>query len=470
MMDAGNICAISTPQGNGAIAVARVDGNDVFTLIDKIFQPDGTKKRTKELAPRKMHLGKILEGEQLLDEVLLVPFHAPHSYTGNHMVEISCHGSMYIQQKLLQLLINHGARTADPGEFTMRAFHNGKMDLAQAEGVADLIASTSRASHKLALQQMRGGFSSEIKNLREKLLHFISLIELELDFSEEDVEFADRTQLRELLNEIDSLITKLLNSFELGNAIKNGFPVAITGNTNVGKSTLLNRLLNEEKAIVTDIAGTTRDVIEDVINIQGIEFRFIDTAGIRDTREKIETIGIERTFDQIDKAQIVLLLVDATQSTETVVETIKKVEERIKGTRKKLLVLLNKVDQVATEDEVVETEKAIRKVTHQEDELLRISAKLGTNIDKLTSSLLNSVNYSPVDQNEIMVTNVRHYEALKHAYDALQRAREGMESGLSSDLFVMDVRQVIHYLGEITGEITTDEVLGNIFRNFCIGK
>ncbi|MGM0532327.1 MAG: tRNA uridine-5-carboxymethylaminomethyl(34) synthesis GTPase MnmE, partial [Bacteroidota bacterium] len=436
MMDAGNICAISTPQGNGAIAVARVDGNDVFTLIDKIFQPDGTKKRTKELAPRKMHLGKILEGEQLLDEVLLVPFHAPHSYTGNHMVEISCHGSMYIQQKLLQLLINHGARTAEPGEFTMRAFHNGKMDLAQAEGVADLIASTSRASHKLALQQMRGGFSSEIKNLREKLLHFISLIELELDFSEEDVEFADRTQLRELLNEIDSLITKLLNSFELGNAIKNGFPVAITGNTNVGKSTLLNRLLNEEKAIVTDIAGTTRDVIEDVINIQGIEFRFIDTAGIRDTREKIETIGIERTFDQIDKAQIVLLLVDATQSTETVVETIKKVEERIKGTRKKLLVLLNKVDQVSTEDEVVETEKAIRKVTHQGDELLRISAKLGTNIDKLTSSLLNSVNYSPVDQNEIMVTNVRHYEALKHAYDALQRAREGMESGLSSDLFV----------------------------------
>ncbi|MBS3770638.1 MAG: tRNA uridine-5-carboxymethylaminomethyl(34) synthesis GTPase MnmE [Bacteroidales bacterium] len=469
-MDAGNICAISTPQGNGAIAVVRVDGNEVFSLIDKIFQPRGSHKNTEELMPRKMHLGSIIEGEQVLDEVLLVPYHAPHSYTGNHMVEISCHGSMYIQQKLLQLLINHGARTANPGEFTMRAFHNGKMDLAQAEGVADLIASTSSASHKLAMQQMRGGFSSEIRNLREKLLNFISLIELELDFSEEDVEFADRTQLKELMEEIDSLISKLLNSFELGNAIKNGFPVAITGNTNVGKSTLLNRLLNEEKAIVTDIAGTTRDVIEDLINIQGIEFRFIDTAGIRDTREKIETIGIERTFDQIDKAQIVLLLVDATQPTETVVETIKKVEERIKGTSKKLMILLNKVDQVTTEDEVVDIEKAIRKVIHTEDELLRISAKQGTNIDKLTSKLLNSVNYSPLNQNEIMVTNVRHYEALKNAYDALQRAREGMESGLSSDLFVMDVRQVIHYLGEITGEITTDEVLGNIFKNFCVGK
>jgi tRNA modification GTPase len=470
MNDTDNICAISTPQGNGAIAVIRVDGNEVFPLMDEIFEPAWVKKPIKELASRKMHFGKIIEKEHVLDEVLVVPFHAPNSYTGNNMVEISCHGSRYIQQKILQLLINQGARTADPGEFTMRAFHNGKMDLAQAEGVADLIASTSAASHKLALQQMRGGFSSEIKNLREKLLNFISLIELELDFSDEDVEFADRSQLKELLEEIDRLISKLLNSFELGNAIKNGFPVAITGNTNVGKSTLLNRLLNEEKAIVTDIAGTTRDVIEDVINIQGIEFRFIDTAGIRDTREKIESLGIERTFSQIDKAHIVLLLVDATQPTETLTHTIQKVEERIKGTRKKLLVLLNKVDQVSTEDELVEIEKAIRKVIHTKDELLRISAKQGINIDKLTSTLLNSVNYSPLDQNEIMVTNVRHYEALKHAYDALQRAREGMESGLSSDLFVMDVRQVIHYLGEITGQITTDEVLGNIFQHFCIGK
>ncbi|MBS3808497.1 MAG: tRNA uridine-5-carboxymethylaminomethyl(34) synthesis GTPase MnmE, partial [Bacteroidales bacterium] len=278
-MNADTICAISTPRGSGAIAVVRVDGDGVFPIIDKIFQPAGQVKDAESLIPRKAHFGRIMEGNQTVDEVLVLPFHAPHSYTGNHMVEISCHGSHYIQQKILQLLIDHGAQAAEAGQFTMRAFHNGKMDLAQAEGVADLIASTSRASHKLAMQQMRGGFSAEISSLREKLLNFISLIELELDFSEEDVEFADRTQLRILLEEIDGLIHKLLDSFSLGNAIKNGFPVAIAGNTNVGKSTLLNRLLNEEKAIVTDIAGTTRDVIEDVINIRGVEFRFIDTAG-----------------------------------------------------------------------------------------------------------------------------------------------------------------------------------------------
>jgi tRNA modification GTPase len=386
------------------------------------------------------------------------------------MVEISCHGSHYIQQKILQLLIDHGASPAEAGQFTMRAFQNGKMDLAQAEGVADLIASTSQASHKLAMQQMRGGFSKEISQLREKLLSFISLIELELDFSEEDVEFADRTQLRELLEEVDGLIHKLLNSFTLGNAIKNGFPVAIAGNTNVGKSTLLNRLLNEEKAIVTDIAGTTRDVIEDVINIEGVEFRFIDTAGIRDTREKIEAMGIERTFDQIDKAHIILLLVDATQSAEAVQSTIEKVEQRTRDTGKKLLVLLNKIDQVRHEQDLQHTEQAIQEVLATDDELLRISAKDGTNIDRLISQLLESINYSSLQQNEIMVTNVRHYEALKRASEAMARAREGLDSGLSSDLFAMDVRQVLHYLGEITGEITTDEILGNIFANFCIGK
>jgi tRNA modification GTPase len=470
MIEADTICAISTPPGNGAIAVIRIDGNEAFSLVDKIFEPAGEKSSLTDLEARRMYFGRIQDEQEIIDEVLAVPFPAPHSYTGNNMVEISCHGSRYIQQRILQLLITRGARSANPGEFTMRAFHNGKMDLAQAEGVADLIASTSRASHKLAMQQMRGGFSSEIKTLREKLLNFISLIELELDFSDEDVEFADRSQLKDLLTDIDGLISKLLNSFELGNAIKNGFPVAIAGNTNVGKSTLLNRLLNEEKAIVTDIAGTTRDVIEDVINIQGIEFRFIDTAGIRDTKEKIESIGIERTFSQIDKAQIVLLLVDATQPDDEVAKTIQKVQERIEGTQKQLLVLLNKVDQVDSEEKLTKTEGAIRKVIKNQDKWLRISAKEGTNLDKLTSVLLNSVNYSPLDQNEIMVTNVRHFEALKNAYDALQRAREGIDSGLSSDLFVMDVRQVIHYLGEITGEITTDEVLGNIFQHFCIGK
>jgi len=469
-MESEPICAISTPSGSGAIAIIRVDGNDVFSLVNKIFKPMGTSDPVELLTPRKIYLGKVYDREQLVDEVLLVPFQAPHSYTGNNMVEISCHGSRYIQQKLLHLLIDQGVRMARAGEFTMRAFYNGKMDLAQAEGVADLVASSSSAAHKLALQQMRGGFSAEIQHLRDKLLNFISLIELELDFSEENVEFADRKQLKALITEIDELIGKLLNSFALGNAIKNGFPVAIAGNTNVGKSTLLNRLLNEEKAIVTEIAGTTRDVIEDVINIQGIEFRFTDTAGIRETGEKIESIGIEKTFKQIDKAQIILLLIDATQPTETVTNTIRKVEERISGTQKKLLVLLNKIDQVSSEDALVETERAIRQVITTGDQWLRISAREGTNLDKLTTILLNSVNYSPLDQHEIMVTNMRHYEALKHAYDNLRRAREGFESGLSSDLFVMDIRQVIHYLGEITGEITTDEVLGNIFKNFCIGK
>lgn len=469
-MNADTICALSTPRGSGAIAVIRVDGDEVFSIVDRLFQPAGKAKDTASLPPRKAHFGRVMEGKQTVDEVLVVPFHAPHSYTGNHMVEISCHGSHYIQQKILQLLIDHGAQAAEAGQFTMRAFHNGKMDLAQAEGVADLIASSSKSSHKLAMQQMRGGFSAEISSLREKLLNFISLIELELDFSEEDVEFADRTQLRELLEEIDGLIHKLLDSFTLGNAIKNGFPVAIAGNTNVGKSTLLNRLLNEEKAIVTDIAGTTRDVIEDVINIEGVEFRFIDTAGIRETKEKIEAMGIERTFAQIDKAHIVVLLVDATQPAGSVQSIIQKVEDRTKDTGKKLLVLLNKVDQVGDGQTLEQTEQAIRQVITSGDELLRISAKTGHNTDKLIELLLEAINYSALQQNEIMVTNVRHYEALKRASEAMARAREGLESGLSSDLFVMDVRQVLHYLGEITGEITTDEILGNIFANFCIGK
>ncbi len=464
------IVAISSPQGSGAIAVIRADGDDVFTVVNRLFLPAGQKGDVANLTPRKVHFGQIVDGEQTVDEVLVVAFHAPHSYTGNHMVEISCHGSRYIQQKILQLLIDRGGQAAQAGEFTMRAFQNGKMDLAQAEGVADLIASTSRASHKLAMQQMRGGFSAQISTLREKLLHFISLIELELDFSEEDVEFADRTQLKQLLEEVDGLIHKLLNSFTLGNAMKNGFPVAIAGNTNVGKSTLLNRLLNEEKAIVTDIAGTTRDVIEDVINIEGVEFRFIDTAGIRDTREKIEAMGIERTFNQIDKAHIILLLVDATQPHEAVRETIQKVEKRIRDTGKKLLVLLNKVDQVKDEQALEETEQAIGQELACDDQWLRISAKTGENIEGLISYLLDAVNYSALEQNEIMVTNVRHYEALKRASEAMDRARQGLDSGLSSDLFAMDVRQVLHYLGEITGEITTDEILGNIFANFCIGK
>ncbi|MFW6096182.1 MAG: tRNA uridine-5-carboxymethylaminomethyl(34) synthesis GTPase MnmE [Bacteroidota bacterium] len=463
-------CAISSPQGNGAIAVIRINGDEAYDAADKIFYPAVNTRSLSELKPKQAYFGQVKEDEKIIDEVLLMIYQSPHSYTGDNMVEIFCHGSHFVQRKILQMLIDMGVRIAQPGEFTMRAFQNGKMDLAQAEGVADLIASNSEASHKLAMQQMRGGFSDEIKKLREKLLNFISLIELELDFSEEDVEFADRSQLKSLLEEINSLIEKLMNSFELGNAIKNGYPVAIAGNTNVGKSTLLNRLLNEEKAIVTDIAGTTRDVIEDVINIRGMEFRFIDTAGIRDTADKIESIGIERTFTKIDKAKIVLLVVDSTQDADYITQTIKKVEQRIQGKNINLIVLMNKVDQISSEEKLRNTENLIKEILKTDDEVLRISAKTGKNTEKLIETLLEKANFPKLQENDILVTNTRHYEALRRAHESLQRAREGMETGLPTDLLAMDVRDVIHYLGEITGDISTDEILGNIFENFCIGK
>ncbi|MFW6364567.1 MAG: tRNA uridine-5-carboxymethylaminomethyl(34) synthesis GTPase MnmE, partial [Bacteroidota bacterium] len=454
-------CAISSPQGNGAIAVIRINGDEAYDAADKIFYPAVNTRSLSELKPKQAYFGQVKEDEKIIDEVLLMIYQSPHSYTGDNMVEIFCHGSHFVQRKILQMLIDMGVRIAQPGEFTMRAFQNGKMDLAQAEGVADLIASNSEASHKLAMQQMRGGFSDEIKKLREKLLNFISLIELELDFSEEDVEFADRSQLKSLLEEINSLIEKLMNSFELGNAIKNGYPVAIAGNTNVGKSTLLNRLLNEEKAIVTDIAGTTRDVIEDVINIRGMEFRFIDTAGIRDTADKIESIGIERTFTKIDKAKIVLLVVDSTQDADYITQTIKKVEQRIQGKNINLIVLMNKVDQISSEEKLRNTENLIKEILKTDDEVLRISAKTGKNTEKLIETLLEKANFSKLQENDILVTNTRHYEALRRAHESLQRAREGMETGLPTDLLAMDVRDVIHYLGEITGDISTDEILGN---------
>ncbi|MFP4019383.1 MAG: tRNA uridine-5-carboxymethylaminomethyl(34) synthesis GTPase MnmE [Bacteroidales bacterium] len=463
-------CAISSPQGNGAIAVIRINGDEAYDAADKIFYPAVNTRSLSELKPKQAYFGQVKEDEKIIDEVLLMIYQSPHSYTGDNMVEIFCHGSHFVQRKILQMLIDMGVRIAQPGEFTMRAFQNGKMDLAQAEGVADLIASNSEASHKLAMQQMRGGFSDEIKKLREKLLNFISLIELELDFSEEDVEFADRSQFKSLLEEINSLIEKLMNSFELGNAIKNGYPVAIAGNTNVGKSTLLNRLLNEEKAIVTDIAGTTRDVIEDVINIRGMEFRFIDTAGIRDTADKIESIGIERTFTKIDKAKIVLLVVDSTQDADYITQTIKKVEQRIQGKNINLIVLMNKVDQISSEEKLRNTENLIKEILKTDDEVLRISAKTGKNTEKLIETLLEKANFSKLQENDILVTNTRHYEALRRAHESLQRAREGMETGLPTDLLAMDIRDVIHYLGEITGDISTDEILGNIFAHFCIGK
>ncbi|MCD4834388.1 MAG: tRNA uridine-5-carboxymethylaminomethyl(34) synthesis GTPase MnmE [Bacteroidales bacterium] len=457
------ICAISTPQGNGAIAVIRLSGNEALALCDKVFKSPNENKKLSDQLANTVHFGTIVDNDTIIDEVVVALFKRPYSYTGEDVVEISCHGSEYIQQQILQLFIKNGARIAKPGEFTMRAFLNGKMDLSQAEAVADLIASSSATSHKVAVQQIRGGFSSEIANLRDRLLNFISLLELELDFSEEDVEFADRKQLKDLLNNIQNLIQKLLKSFDLGNVIKNGVPVAIVGHTNVGKSTLLNRILNEEKAIVSDIAGTTRDVIEDVINIEGVSFRFIDTAGIRETTDIIESIGVERTYDRITKASIVLLLVDATEGQDEMIKTIKTVNDKIGDSDKKLIVVLNKIDKASTELD-------IQNLLNKQDVVMKISAKTGENIDQLLNELLSVVNINALNQNEVIITNARHYEALKKASEALQRAIDGLNSGITGDFLAQDIRETLHYLGEITGEITTDEVLGNIFKNFCIGK
>ena len=463
------ICAISTPQGNGAIAVIRLSGDESIALTDRVFQSASDKKLIDQ-QPNTLHFGVLKEGDNIIDEVVVSLFKAPRSYTGEDVVEISCHGSVYIQQQILQLLIRKGARLAKPGEFTLRAFVNGKMDLSQAEAVADLIASSSATSHKVAIQQMRGGFSSEIANLRDRLLHFISLLELELDFSEEDVEFADRGQLNELLNNIQHLIQKLLKSFDLGNVIKNGVPVAIVGHTNVGKSTLLNKILNEEKAIVSEIAGTTRDVIEDVINIEGVTFRFIDTAGIRETTDTIETLGIERTYDRIAKSSIVLLLVDATEKVADIAQAVKKVKEKIGATDKKLIVIVNKIDRLNDSTIEQEINQSLNNLLDEHDVHIKISAKTGENIEKLIEELLSVVNLAALNQNEVIVTNARHYEALEKASVALQRAIDGLDTGITGDFLAMDIREVLHYLGEITGEITTDEVLGNIFKNFCIGK
>ena len=456
------ICAISTAQGNGAIAVIRLSGNESIVLCDKVFKSPNN-KRLIDQGANTLHFGTIVDGDKIIDEVVVSIFKNPKSYTGEDIVEISCHGSLYIQQQILQLLARTGARLAKPGEFTLRAFINGKMDLSQAEAVADLIASTSSAAHKVAIQQMRGGFSSEIANLRDRLLHFISLLELELDFSEEDVEFADRTQLNNLLTNIKLLIDKLIKSFDLGNVIKNGVPVAIVGHTNVGKSTLLNKILNEEKAIVSDIAGTTRDVIEDVINIDGVAFRFIDTAGIRDTTDTIEKIGIERTYERISKASIVLFLVDATESTEEIEKAIIKVKDKLGTSDKKLIVVINKVD-------ISNHNIQLQHLLRNDDAIIKISAKTGENIDELVKELLSVVNLTSLDQNDVIVTNARHFEALESASIALQRSINGVDTGISGDFLAQDIRETLHYLGEITGEITTDEVLGNIFKNFCIGK
>lgn len=458
------ICAIATPAGNGAIAVIRLNGPDALRIAEKIFSGSVKEKKFKQLQGNTIHHGYIKDNGRVIDEVLLALFRTPRSYTGEDMVEISCHGSLYIQQSILQLLIRNGARMARPGEFTQRAFLNGKMDLSQAEAVADLIASSSEAAHRVAIHQIRGGFSEEIGNLRKQLLKFISLIELELDFSEEDVEFADRSALKGLLSGIHEEIGILMQSFGTGNVLKDGIPVVIAGLPNAGKSTLLNVFLHEERAIVSEIPGTTRDTVEDQIHIEGYLFRFIDTAGLRHTEDKIEMIGIRKTYEKLKQASIVLLITDAA---EPVDEMISQVQALRLDNKQKIILLLNKMDKT---DIPAVVEKARAVARQLGIEVIGISAKQGIHIDQVKRALVHSVQQEIQPEAGVVVTNARHYDALQRAYAASGRALAGLDTGLPGDLLAQDIREIMHYLGEITGEITTDEILGNIFANFCIGK
>ena len=460
------ICAIATAQG-GALGLIRVSGAKAIQLTDKIFKPANPKQKLTQRAPYSLTFGHIYDKEEIIDEVLVSIFHAPHSYTGEDSVEITCHGSPYILQKTLQLLIDNGGRMAEPGEYTQRAFLNGKMDLSQAEAVADLIASSSRAAHRVAMSQMRGGFSKELQRLQQQLLEFASLVELELDFSEEDVEFADREQLTLLANEIEEVIAHLAHSFKVGNALKNGVPVAIIGETNAGKSTLLNQLLKEDKAIVSDIHGTTRDAIEDTTIIEGQTFRFIDTAGIRETTDQIESLGIERPFEKMTQAEIVLWVIDATQAIQQIDQLAPQITPKIKD--KPLLLLINKADLIE-EEELKTIKEELEKLPFEKSHLLFLSAKKGEGIKELEKQLIQSAQLPTISQNEVIVTNARHYEALKLALEAIHRVQQGLSAGISGDFLAQDIRECIHHLSDIAGEVTTDMVLGNIFKNFCIGK
>lgn len=457
------ICAISTAPGQGAIAVIRLSGPDAITIIEKLFRSPSRSKKLMEQQHNTFHFGSMVWNDKVIDEVIVSLFFAPHSYTGENVVELSCHGSVYIQQALLFAITSLGAKMATPGEYTMRAFMNGKMDLSQAEAVADLITSESEASHKMAMNQMRGGFSNEIAHLREQLITFSSLIELELDFSEEDVEFANRTALMQLIVQITEIITNLVKSFALGNVIKNGVPVAIVGRPNVGKSTLLNMLLREEKAIVSEIAGTTRDAIEDVITIEGVQFRFIDTAGIRKTTDTIESMGIDRTFAKIEQARIILLLTEIGQSADEISEQIEAIHPH-EG--QELIVVCNKID-------LYNEPESLRPALQNSlapTPVVFLSAKHHMHTDELISLLLETIHLTGHAQNDVIVSNVRHHEALTKALEAALRVSEGLDTGLTTDFIAMDIRAILYHLGEITGEISTDEILGSIFSKFCIGK
>ena len=467
MLNNDSIVALATASGAGAIAIIRISGQDAISIANAVFKSIKNKDLTTQKT-HTLHLGHIVDGAKTLDQVLVSVFKGPNSYTGENTVEISCHGSTYIQQQIIQLLLRNGCRMADAGEFTLRAFLNGKLDLSQAEAVADLIASDNEASHQIAMQQMRGGFSNEIAKLREELLNFASLIELELDFAEEDVEFADRSQFNELLNRIEFVLKRLIDSFAVGNVIKNGIPVAIVGEPNVGKSTLLNALLNEERAIVSDIAGTTRDTIEDELVIGGIGFRFIDTAGIRETQDYVESIGIKKTFEKIEQAQVVLLLVDSSQLTAKSLPNVKIEIEKIKNQfpLKPLLIIANKSDLLT--NEVLSFIQSELKT--ENTKLIAISAKNKIGIDILKNELLSFVNTGALRNNETIVTNTRHYDSLLKALNEIQKVKYGLETNLSSDLMALDIKEALYQFGTITGQVTNDELLGNIFANFCIGK
>ena len=462
MIPNDSIVALATPSGAGAIAIIRISGQDAIQIGNSVFRSIKNKNLTTQKT-HTLHLGHIVDGAKTLDQVLVSIFKGPNSYTGENTIEISCHGSTYIQQQIIQLLLRKGCRMADAGEFTLRAFLNGKLDLSQAEAVADLISSDNEASHQIAMQQMRGGFSNEIAKLREELLNFASLIELELDFAEEDVEFADRTQFHELVNRIEFVLKRLIDSFAVGNVIKNGIPVAIVGEPNVGKSTLLNALLNEERAIVSEIAGTTRDTIEDELVIGGIGFRFIDTAGIRETKDYVESIGIQKTFEKIEQAQVVIYLSPLTPKGGTL-DNVKLELEKIKNQYplKPLVVIMNKKDLLS--------ENEIQNIQNQIPNILLISAKNKEGIEDLKNQLLSFVNTGALRNNETIVTNTRHYDSLLKALEEIQKVKFGLETNLSSDLMALDIREALYQFGLITGQVTNDELLGNIFANFCIGK
>ena len=461
MITNDNILALASPSGIGAISMIRISGPESISIADKIF--NGVEKiKLKDQKAKTVQLGYIVEDDRTIDKVLITVFRNPKSYTGEDLVEISCHGSIFIQDSIIQMLLNHNCRVANPGEFTMRSFLNGKMDLNQAESVADLISSNTEASHRLAMNQMRGGFKNDINELRTELVNFASLIELELDFSQEDVEFANKKELNKLLDKITFSLKKLIDSFKTGNVIKNGIPIAIVGEPNTGKSTLLNTLLNEERAIVSSIAGTTRDTIEDQININGVNCRFIDTAGIRNTDDEIETIGIERTFKKMNESEIIIFLIDySTLNQEKLnyyVNYLTEIDNKFPNT--KLITLLNKID--------IKSETSVSDL--DEFNPILISAKNKLNIDNLRDEIISYVNNLTSQIDNSTISNSRHYDLLNKTYEEIHKVKISISKNISSDLLAIDIKQAIYFLGELTGEISNDEVLGNIFSKFCIGK